>query len=120
MQAATAHHRVTASRLQSRRAMMDTLLKHLDMVRLSVGAMAIVMMGCVGLIESGSDPGISPEEKVAREKWVNLALPAFQTATCTTCHSGSQPDIAFLAGDSDLGKRDTLLTFDPHLVNPDA
>ncbi len=101
--------------------MLDTLLKHLDMVRLSVGAAAVVLLvGCTGLIQGKDDPAISPEEKAARDKWVNEALPAFQMATCTTCHENQQPGVAFLDGMSDLDRRQTLLNFDPQVVNLDA
>ncbi len=98
--------------------MLDTLLKHLDMVRLSVGALAVLtLVGCNGLIQGGTDPGVSPEEKVARDKWINLALPAFQSAPCTTCHSGQQANIGFLVGSGDLDIRNTLLTFTPDVVD---
>jgi hypothetical protein len=101
--------------------MLDTLLKQLNMVRLSVGATAAIMLiGCTGLIQGKDDPSISPEERAARDKWVNGALPAFQSATCTTCHAGSMPDVAFLAGMSDLDARQTLLGFNPQVVNIDA
>jgi hypothetical protein len=102
--------------------MLDTLLKHLDMVRLSVGAAAIlVLVGCTGLIEGKDDPGVTPEEQAARDQWVNQALPAFQSATCVTCHQGQQgAAVAFLSGTSDLDIRNTLLTFDPQVVNLDA
>jgi len=116
-----AFHRVTASPLKSRRAMLDTLLKHLDMVRLSAAAIAVMaLVGCTGLIEGKDDPGVSPEEKAARDKWINEALPAFQSATCTTCHAGQQPGVGFLVGMNDLDTRNTLLTFDPQVVNLDA
>jgi len=107
--------------------MLDTLLKHLDMVRLSVGAMAIiaVMTGCTGLIEGkGSDNSLTPEQKTAQEKWLNEALPAFQHGTCVTCHQGQQPNVGFLIGDTDLAIRDTLLAYNPpssgQVVNLDA
>jgi hypothetical protein len=101
--------------------MLDTLLKHLDMVRLSAGAAAaMLLIGCTGLIQGKDDPSLTPEERTARDKWVNEALPAFQTATCTTCHAGSMPDVAFLSGTSDLDTRNTLLNFNPQVVNLDA
>jgi hypothetical protein len=101
--------------------MLDTLLKHLDMVRLSAAAVAMMaLVGCTGLIEGKDDPSITPEEKTARDKWVNLAFPAFQSATCTTCHAGQQPDVGFLIGANDLDTRQTLLHFDPQVVNLDA
>jgi hypothetical protein len=115
--------RANVSPLRSRRAMLDTLLRHLDMVRLSIGAVAMVaLVGCTGLIQGGNsnEQGLSPEEKVARDKWVNLALPAFQSSTCTTCHGGTMPTVAFLAGTADLDIRTTILGFTPGVVNTDA
>src|SRR5690348_10596198 len=112
--------RATRSPLPPRRAMLDTLLKHLDMVRLSVGALVAVMVllvGCTGLVSGEGDNGLTPEQRTALDKWVNKALPAFQQATCTTCHNGSQQSIGFLAGDSDVKIRDTLIGFDPQVVN---
>ena len=101
--------------------MLDTLLKQLNMVRLSVGALALALLvGCTGLISGEGNQNLTPEQKAAIDKWVNEALPAFQTATCTSCHGGTQPDIAFLQGDSDLHVRDTLLAFSPQVVNLDA
>ena len=113
--------RANVSPLKSRRAMLDTLLKQLNMVRLSVGTLALLaLVGCNGLIQGPSDPGVSPEEKVAQDKWVNLGLPAFQNGTCTTCHNGSQPDIGFLAGAGALDIRQTLLNFNPDVVDLSA
>ncbi len=103
--------------------MLDTLVRHLDMVRLSISAVAMItLVGCTGLIQGGSDKdqSLTPEQKVANDKWIKLAYPAFQTATCTTCHSGTQPNVAFLAGDGGLDTRDTLLNFTPGVVNLDA
>src|SRR5690348_6969823 len=91
--------------LSSRRAMLDTLLRHLRMVRLSVGAIALLVLsgaGCTGLVEGGGDHGLTPEQKTAQEMWLTKAMPAFQRAGCPACHAGSQPDVGFLAGSSDL------------------
>jgi hypothetical protein len=101
--------------------MLDTLLKQLNMVRLVVGAVAIsLLVGCTGLISGEGDQGLTPEQKAAVDAWVNKALPAFKSATCTTCHGGTQQDIAFLAGDADIKIRDTLIGFSPQVVNIDA
>lgn len=104
--------------------MLDTLVKHLHLVRLSVGAAGLVLLvlaaGCVGTISGEGDSGETPEQRAAVDAWVNKALPAFQQGTCTTCHNGSQAQIGFLAGDSDIKIRTTLLGFDPQVVNLDA
>ena len=85
----------------SRRAMLDTLLKHLPMVRLSVGALAaLALMGCSGLIDGG-DEDVTPEEQAARQLYLTKAKPVFDT-TCASCHSGSDPTVAFLQGANPL------------------
>jgi mono/diheme cytochrome c family protein len=99
--------------------MLETLFRHLDMVRLSAaGVLMISLMGCVGLIDGGSD-GLTQQQKDAREKWVNEALPVFRT-NCMTCHNGSRPMVGFLVGDEDFKIRDTLINFEPAVVNLDA
>jgi hypothetical protein len=109
--------------LKSRRAMLDTLMKHLSMVRLSVGAVAMLLLvglgGCVGLIDGGGDQSLTPEQKIAREKFIQKALPVLKP-NCSQCHGGTQADIAFLAGTSDIAVQDILMGFDPQIVNPDA
>ncbi len=102
--------------------MLETLVRHLDMVRLSVGTLAIVaLVGCTGLIEnanttSGTD---TPEQLMAKAKWLSEAEPQFKT-NCSGCHGGSMADVAFLAGSGDLDIRTTLLGFDPQVVDLDA
>jgi len=89
--------------------MLDTLLRHLPMVRLSLGAMAaLTLMGCSGLIDSGTDTSITPEEKAARGLYLTKAKPIFDSA-CASCHSGSDPTVAFLAGGDAMAQRATLL-----------
>jgi len=102
------------TKLQSRRAMLDTLLRHLPMVRLSVGALAATLlmgfMGCSGLIDGGDD-NISAEEKVARQLFISKAKPVFDT-TCVQCHSGSDPSVAFLQGANPMEVRAGLIGSD--------
>ena len=99
--------------------MLDTLVKHLKMLRLSAGAAVLVaMVGCTGLIDSGNS-NLTPEQRVAQEKWLDKALPVFRAA-CTSCHGGSMTNVAFLAGANDMAVRDTLTNFDPQVVNVDA
>lgn len=108
-------------RLKSRRAMLDTLVKHLDMVRLSVGALAaLALLGCNGLIEGGpDDSSLTPEEQAARTAFIEKAKPHLDTY-CASCHSGSDPTIAFLAGADAMAQRKTLLEADPVVVNLEA
>jgi len=112
---------VSVQPLKSRRAMLETLVRHLAMVRLTIlSCAAIVLVGCTGLIASGGDPGLTPQQRVAQQKWVNEALPAIQNSTCLGCHAGSTPGVEFLAGSTDLDIRKTLLNFSPAVVNLDA
>lgn len=104
--------------------MLDTLMRHLDMVRLSAGVTAaiatLVLVGCTGLISGGSgDQNLTPEQAKARQLWLSKAAPVFKT-NCVSCHAGSDPATAFLAGADDLGIRNTLMTWDPQVVNLDA
>lgn len=107
--------------LKSRRAMLDTLLRNRNMVRLSLGALAALsLLGCSGLIDDGEgDSSITPEEKAAREIFVSKAKPILDTS-CASCHSGSDPTVAFLAGADPMAVRQTLLKFDPQVVNLEA
>jgi cytochrome c553 len=97
--------------------MLDTLLKHLPMVRLSVGALAgVLFAGCTGLIDGGND-NVSAEEQLARQLYVQKAKPVLDTS-CASCHSGSDPSIAFVAGPDAMAQRATLMATE--LVNLEA
>lgn len=106
--------------LKSRRAMLDTLLKNRNMVRLSLGALAALsLLGCSGLIDEGEgDSTVTPEEKVARQVFVEKAKPILDSA-CASCHTG-MAGIDFLAGADPMAVRATLLGFDPKVVNLEA
>jgi hypothetical protein len=105
--------------LQSRRAMLETLCRHLDMVRLSAaGALMIALVGCTGLVDGGSD-GLTPQQRNARQKWQQSAMPVLRQ-DCITCHNGSRANVGFLIGSDDIAIHDTLLAFQPPVVNLDA
>ena len=71
--------------LQSRRAMLETLCRHLDMVRLSAaGVLMIALVGCTGLVDGGSD-GLTPQQRTARQKFQQEAAPILHQ-DCVTCH----------------------------------
>src|ERR1041385_7547094 len=112
--------KVAGAPLQSRKAMLETLVRHLDMVRLSVTVAAMVAaVGCTELIDSHGG-GLTPEEAIAREKFVEKALPVFQQ-NCTACHGGSRVDApSFLKGTSPDDIRTSLLQEDPPVINLDA
>lgn len=109
--------------LKSRRAMLDTLMRHLDMVRLSAGVAALIMMGCTGLIDGADDTSgggnLTPEQRVARDKFEKDAYPTFNQI-CSACHAGTDPSIQFLKSTSIDGMRQALLAYDPQVVNLDA
>jgi hypothetical protein len=123
--------RASGVALRSRRDMLDTLLKHLDMIRLSIGLIAILAVaGCNGLIRekggggggSGSGSGSNtPEQQAALDAWTMEAHPALTNSTCFACHAGTNPSApAFLAGSADLDIRNTLLGFNPQIVDLNA
>lgn len=100
--------------------MLETLVRHLDMVRLTVAAAAVLLaMGCSGLIDGGGTSDLTPEEVEARRLWVEKALPQLQ-ANCVICHDGSRANIGFVAGAGDFEKRDTILAYTPVVANTDA
>src|SRR4051812_27639683 len=105
--------------LQSRKAMLETLCRHLDMVRLSAaGLLMFTLVGCTGLIDGGSD-GLSKQQRVARQQWQDSALPVFRQ-NCETCHNGSRANVGFLTGGEDFAIRDTLMAYQPSVVNFEA
>ena len=111
---------LAAAGLRSRKSMLETLVRHLTMVRLTlVAALALIgMAGCSGLIDDGSG-GLTPEQAAARKAFFTTALPRF-VESCTVCHNGSREGIGFLAGGSEQQIYDTIMSFDPQVVNTDA
>jgi hypothetical protein len=106
--------------LKSRRAMLETLVRHLEMVRLSVTALAVfALVGCTGLIDDDQDKSLTPEEIAARKAYNEKARPHLD-AYCASCHSGTDPSIAFLEGADPMAQRRKLLDFDPAVVNFEA
>jgi hypothetical protein len=105
--------------LQSRKAMLETLCRHLDMVRLSAaGVFMLALVGCTGLVGGGSD-GETPQQKAALQAWQQKALPVLKQ-DCISCHNGSRANVGFLAGGDDIAIHDTLMGFTPSVVNLDA
>ncbi|MBV8755819.1 MAG: hypothetical protein JO257_01005 [Deltaproteobacteria bacterium] len=90
------------------------------MVRLSAGALvALALTACNGLIDGNGTGTLTPEQVAARSAWTNKAYPHLQQQ-CVGCHSGSETDIAFLAGGDALAVRESLMTFNVQVVNLDA
>src|SRR5262245_33034828 len=78
---------------RSRRSMLEILVRHLGMVRLTIAAACLLVVGCSGLIDTGDNGGLTPEEATARRLWVEKALPVIQ-ANCTVCHAGARDNVA--------------------------
>jgi len=79
-----------------------------------------VAAGCTGEIDQGEQvANLSPQEQLAQTAWIKKALPALHAGTCDTCHAGQMTMGApsYLAGDKDLDKRDTMVTFVPSVVS---
>jgi cytochrome c553 len=106
--------------LQSRKAMLETLYRHLDMVRLSAAGIAMIaMIGCTGLVDGGSD-GKTKEQRAALDAWQKSALPVLRQ-NCETCHNGSREMVGFLIGGTDdMAVHDSLMNYTPTVVNLDA
>lgn len=100
--------------------MLETLARHLDMVRVTAAASLLTMIGCTGLIDA---PEPSKAE-IARQVWVEKALPALRASisNCEVCHGGASPrqTVEFLTGEDDLAIRDKLLAFEPPVISIDA
>ncbi len=106
--------------VHSRKAMLETLVRHLSMVRLTIASACLFMVvGCSGLIDGGGSGGLTPEQAAARKVWLEKALPQLQ-ANCQVCHDGSRANIGFIEGTADFGRRDTLMAYSPAVVNLDA
>jgi len=107
-----------AAGLRSRKSMLETLVKHLAMVRLTVPAIAMLCMAaCTGLIDGNG--GLTPEQAAARKAFINSALPRFNEA-CTVCHAGARVGVEFLQGASPGAQYTQIMGFDPQVVNTDA
>lgn len=100
--------------------MLETLVRHLDMVRLTAGASLLALIGCTGLIDAPEPT----KAEIARQLWVEKALPALKSAeaNCLVCHGGAapRPNVEFLAGATDIEIRDKILAFDPPVIALDA
>lgn len=104
--------------LRSRKSMLETLLRRLDMVRLTITAATLILaLGCSGLIDDGGNGDLSAEEARARLLFTQKAIPALEA--CRACHD-AMLNIDFLAGGSDLEIRDRVLSYEPAVINLDA
>jgi hypothetical protein len=79
----------------------------------------LLLAACSGEIQSDIYEDLDPKAQVALEKWVEKAYPVLGTK-CIMCHDGSMPMIGYLAGASDIEKRDTLIAYMPAVINLSA
>lgn len=86
------------------------------MFRLGYLAPLLLAAACTGEIQSQNLEGLSPAEQVAQTIWTDKALPIFN-AKCVSCHGGSMPNVAYIAGADDLMRRETLVNYVPRIVN---
>jgi mono/diheme cytochrome c family protein len=108
-------HRSSGGR--SRKAMLETLIRHLDMVRLTLGTLvlAVALSGCVGIIGDDPPDGLSPAQRKARSLFLSKALPVM-TEQCAGCHQ-SLMNADFLKGASPQEIYDGLKNFTPSMIS---
>lgn len=85
----------------------------------AIALVTLVTAACSGEIQSDIYEDLNPKDQVALEKWVEKALPVLGTK-CVMCHDGSMPNIGYLAGATDIEKRDTLVAYMPTVINLSA
>jgi len=77
----------------------------------------VLLAGCTGDITDKSLAGLTPQEALAKQRWLGKAEPVFK-AKCTMCHDGSMPPAdPYLVGMTDMAIRDTAVAYVPELVN---
>jgi mono/diheme cytochrome c family protein len=112
----------------SRKAMLETLCKHLKMVRVSAFA-AVALTACVGNVSGvgggGGDDTVTTDggnpsdlKQAALDAWTNKAYPLFKLR-CASCHADSnqttQP--AFLVGADANAVHTTIMGFNPQVID---
>jgi hypothetical protein len=109
-------HRSSGGR--SRRAMLETLIRHLDMVRLTLGALVVatVFSGCVGIIGDEQSDGLTANQRKARNQFTSKAY-AVLVDQCASCHATLQ-NADFMRGATPLETYDVIKSFDPALLSP--
>jgi hypothetical protein len=81
----------------------------------------VLLAGCTGNITDKSLAGLTPQEALAKQRWLGKAEPVFK-AKCVMCHDGSMatatpPADPYLVGATDMEIRDTAVAYIPQLVN---
>ena len=89
------------------------------MVRLGLVApplLLAVIGACTGEIQSQNLVGLPITEQLAQQSWSEKAMPILGVK-CLMCHDGSMPMIGYIAGEDDLARRETLVSYVPRVVN---
>ncbi len=79
--------------------------------------------GCTGTIDDSAQSGgmsLTPTQQLALDAWNQLALPAFTSNTCVTCHEGQMLSAgapAYLEGSSSTEQRDAAIATMPPVIN---
>lgn len=97
--------------------MLETLVRHLHMVKLTLGAvaMATVLAGCYGLLDNPDD-GLTDNQRKARTLFTQRAYEVMMTA-CGSAGCHGQSVVPFLAGDGVLNVYKTVTEFKPELIS---
>ncbi|MFT3694954.1 MAG: hypothetical protein QM831_17520 [Kofleriaceae bacterium] len=83
----------------------------------------LVVAGCSGDIDGGgssSGDDVDPKTAKAIDSWIHDAIPALNSTTpaCTTCHeTGEMSAPTYLAGMTDLDRRDSIIAFVPSVIS---
>lgn len=97
--------------------MLETLIRHLDMVRLTLGTvlLAVLVSGCVGIIGDDPDDGLTQNQRTARNLFTTKAYPVLK-ANCEGCHS-NLAGADFLKGATPLEIYAGLKAFQPAQIS---
>lgn len=81
----------------------------------------VLLASCTGDIQDKSLAGLTPEQALAKQRWLQKAEPVFK-AKCVMCHDGSMaaampPPDPYLVGTTDMMIRDSAIAYMPQLVN---
>lgn len=81
----------------------------------------VLLASCTGDIQDKSLAGLTPQQALAKQRWLQKAEPVFK-AKCVMCHDGSMATASpvpppYLAGANDMAIRDTAVAYTPQLVN---
>ncbi|HEY4181636.1 MAG TPA: hypothetical protein VGM90_32555 [Kofleriaceae bacterium] len=98
--------------------MLETLIRRLDLVRISAAALALSAAGCTGFIDVYGGPGDpTMDDRAADKAWIEKAYPVLSGNCTMGCHGSDVAAGTFLAGAAQEDVRATLVGYDPAVVN---